>query len=275
MNPISLNEDTIQMKRSRSDVRFPFKYDYTSSFLNDDLRTNIRKNVSNVLGTSTTPVQVSLDRFNFNRNGVMINVFNINTANTPPKGRKISTEMITTAINFNWGTGPIFRMKDRVYIEFITYVLIPNGAKTVSFSLKADNSARLSVSNDGTTKLKMLLNWTVSGNTSTTGPIPVKEKMYLPLQVDYHSAKTTDSANVTLSWAIDNGPMQIISRDNYFLSQEQCSQLDAMGNAKIPVSKNCSDVACEIEGQLCLAGTPGAGTDNWICKDNSWVIQPK
>jgi hypothetical protein len=34
-------------------------------------------------------------------------------------------------------------------------------------------------------------------------------------------------------------------------------------------------VACEIEGQLCLAGTPGAGTDNWICKDNSWVIQPK
>jgi len=275
MNPISLNEDTIQMKRARADVRFPFKYDYTSSFLNDDLRTNIRKNVSNVLGTSTTPIQVNLDRFNFNRNGVMINVFNINTANIPPKGRKISTEMITTAINFNWGTGPIFRMNEKVYIEFITYVLIPDGAKTVSFSLKADNSARLAVSKDGTAKLQILLDWTVLGNTSTSAPISVKEKMYLPIQVDYHCARTTDSANVTLSWAINDGPMLIVSRDNYFLSQDQCSKLDAMGIAKIPISKNCSDVVCDIEEQICLAGTPGAGTDDWICKNNSWVLQPK
>lgn len=275
INPISLKDDTIQMKRSRSDVRFPFKYDYTSSFLDDDLRANIRKNVSNVLGTSTTPIQVNLDRFNFNRNGVMINVFNVNTSNTPPKGRKISTEMITTAINFNWGNGPIFRMRDKVYIEFITYVLIPNGAKTVSFSLTADNSARLSIANDGTKELKILLNWTALGNTSTSSPIMVKEKMYLPLQVDYHCAKTTDSASVSLSWSIDDGPMQIISRDNYFLSKEQCSQLDAAGNATIPIAKDCSYVSCDIEGQRCLAGTPGAGPDNWICKDNVWVLEPK
>jgi hypothetical protein len=274
-NAISLKVDTVEMKRSRADARFPFKYDYTSSFLNDDLRTNIRKNVSNILGTSTTPVQVNLDRFDFNRNGVMINVFKINAMNKPPKGSKISTEMITTAINFNWAGGPIFRLTDKVYIEFITFVLIPDGAKTVKFGLRADNSARLSISKDGTKELSILLNWTAIGNGSMSAPVVVKEKMYLPIQVDYHCEKQTDSASVTLAWSINDGPMQIISRDSYFLSKEQCAKLDAMGNASIPISKDCTGVACDIEGQLCLSGTPGAGTNDWICKNNGWVIQSK
>jgi hypothetical protein len=274
-NPISLKTDTVQVKRSRTDARFPFKYDYTSSFLNDDLRANIRNNVSNVLGTSITPIQVNLDRFNFNRNGVMINLFSVNTRNTPPKGQKISIEMVTTAINFNWGAGPIFRRKNPIYIEFITYVLIPDGAKTINFGLKADNSARLAVSRDGSSNLTILLGWSASGNMSTSAPISVKEKTYLPIQVDYEYSKITDSASLTLSWSIDGKPMQIISRDNYFLSKEQCSKLDAMGNASIPVSKDCSGFTCDIEGQSCLAGTLGAGTNNWICTDNRWVIQPK
>ena len=274
-NPISLKTDTVQVKRSRMDARFPFKYDYTSSFLNDDLRTNIRQNVSNVLGTSTTPVQVNLDRFNFNRNGVMINLFEINTMNKPPKGRKIATEMITTAINFNWGAGPIFRRKNTTYIEFITYVLIPDGAKTINFGLKADNSARLAVSRDGSSNLTILLNWSATGNMSTSAPIAVKEKTYLPIQVDYQYSKITDSASLTLEWSIDGKPMQIISRDNYFLSKEQCTTLDAMGNASIPISKDCSGFTCDIERQSCLAGTLGAGTNNWVCTNNRWIIQPK
>lgn len=274
-NPVSLKSDSVQVKRSRTDARFPFKYDYTSSFLNDDLRANIRHNVSSVLGTSTTPVQVNLDRFNFNRNGVMINLFSINNRNTPPKGQKISIEMVTTAINFNWGAGPIFRRKNSIYIEFITYVLIPDGAKTINFGLKADNSARLAVSRDGSSNLTILLDWSDSGNMSTSAPISVKEKTYLPIQVDYRYSKITDSASLTLSWSIDGKPMQIISRDNYFLSKEQCTTLDAMGNASIPISKDCSGFTCDIEGQSCLAGTLGAGTNNWICTDNRWVIQPK
>jgi hypothetical protein len=272
-NSISLKVDTVQAKRSRTDARFPFKYDYTSAFMNDDLKTNIRKNISNVLGTSTAPIQVNLDRFNFNRNGVMINLFAINSRNTPPRGNKISTEMITTAINFNWGAGPIFRNRTKIFIEFITYVRIPQGAKRISFSLKADNSARLAVSKDGsTTNLEMVLNW---GNTNTSASIDVKENTYLPIQVDYQYAKITDSASLTLYWSIDGKPMQIISRDNYFLSKEQCTALDAMGNVAIPISKDCSGFDCSIEGQLCMAGTVGAGTDDWICSNRRWVKQTK
>ena len=272
-NPLSLKRDSIEMKRSRTDARFPYKYDYTSSFLNDDLRTNIRKNVSNVLGTSTTPVQVNLDRFNFNKNGVMINVFTLNANNTPPRGGKITTEMITTAINFNWGDGPIFRRMDNVYIEFITYVFIPTGVKTVRFSLKGDTQARLSIATDGTFKLKTLLDWSSDANISD--PIKVKEKTYLPIIVDYFRRDRTKPANISLSWSLDDGPIQIISRDNYFLSKEQCSTLDAIGNAVIPLAKNCEGLSCDIKGQRCLVGTPGAGNDNWICKDKKWVIEPK
>jgi hypothetical protein len=183
--------------------------------------------------------------------------------------------MITTAINFNWGSGPIFRKQSKIYIEFITYVLIPVGAKSISFGLKADNSARLAVSKDGSNKLHILLDWSASGNMSTSAPVNVNEKTYLPIEVDYQYSKITDSANLTLSWSINGSSMQIISRDSYFLSKEQCSKLDAMGNASIPISTDCTGFTCDIEGQLCLAGTPGAGTDNWICNSERWVIQPK
>jgi hypothetical protein len=43
----------------------------------------------------------------------------------------------------------------------------------------------------------------------------------------------------------------------------------------IPIAINCEDWVCDIEGQLCLAGTPGAGTDNWICKNKGWIIESK
>ena len=277
-NPISLKTDSVQMKRSRTDARFPFKYDYTSTFMNDDLKANIRTNVSNVLGTSTTPIQINLDRFNFNRNGVMVNIFDINMMNKPPRGKKISTEMITTAINFNWGAGPIFRKSNKVYIEFITYVLIPDGAKNVSFGLKADNTARLAASKDGSPNLVIILDWNAAGqnlSNNQSAQFPVNEKMYVPIQVDYQYARITDNASLTLYWSIDGKPMQIISRDSYFLSKDQCSKLDAMGIASIPISKDCSGLVCDIEGQTCLAGTPGAGTNDWVCSNNLWVTQSK
>ena len=43
------------------------------------------------------------------------------------------------------------------------------------------------------------------------------------------------------------------------------------GETEISNATQCQRSECPMNGQLCLAGTPGAGPFNWICQNNKWV----
>jgi hypothetical protein len=46
------------------------------------------------------------------------------------------------------------------------------------------------------------------------------------------------------------------------------------GESEISNATQCIQSRCPLNGQRCIAGTPGAGTFNWICQNNQWTRVP-
>ena len=53
---------------------------------------------------------------------------------------------------------------------------------------------------------------------------------------------------------------------------EAASAKQAAPPVLIPDADSCRGFDCSIEGQKCLAGKPGAGNKNWICKNKKWIV---
>jgi len=53
---------------------------------------------------------------------------------------------------------------------------------------------------------------------------------------------------------------------------EETSAKQASDTIVIPDADSCPGFNCTTEGQKCLAGKPGAGNKNWICKNNKWIV---
>jgi hypothetical protein len=53
---------------------------------------------------------------------------------------------------------------------------------------------------------------------------------------------------------------------------EATSAKQASATTIIPDADSCRGFDCTIEGQTCLAGKPGAGNSNWVCKNKKWIV---
>jgi hypothetical protein len=53
---------------------------------------------------------------------------------------------------------------------------------------------------------------------------------------------------------------------------EATSAKQASTSNIIPDADSCRGFDCSIEGQTCLAGKPGAGNSNWVCKNKKWIV---
>jgi hypothetical protein len=55
----------------------------------------------------------------------------------------------------------------------------------------------------------------------------------------------------------------------------QVCRQNVNGQAEIANATQCSQSRCPMNGQRCIAGTPGAGVFNWVCQNNQWTREPR
>lgn len=53
---------------------------------------------------------------------------------------------------------------------------------------------------------------------------------------------------------------------------EATSAKQASASTIISDADSCHGFDCTIDGQKCLAGKPGAGNRNWVCKNKKWIV---
>ncbi|NBV14891.1 MAG: CPW-WPC domain-containing protein, partial [Sphingobacteriia bacterium] len=125
---------TDQQKQSWSEhcsARWPFKINVNSTFsaasnLNSILNTNIQGKLGNLVPKS------NLNNLIAYNNGVYVKAYKLKTSDYS-RGDLIQDGLITTNINFNWGVGLIFGIRDNpnqtdtdlIYLEMMGFIKVP------------------------------------------------------------------------------------------------------------------------------------------------------
>jgi CPW-WPC domain-containing protein len=210
-------------------ARWPFKVNVNSAVSSlTNMNSEINKNVQGKLGNLVP--KSNLDTLVAYNNGVYVKAFKLNTSNNS-RGNMIQDGLITTNINFNWGVGLIFGIRDNpnitntdaVYMELIGFIKVPAGASVLKFRLTSDDGSRLFISENGEISgMKLLIDmWQNGGSRDNTWFLNVRSNTYLPFVVQYY--ERYGSASLKLEWSINYAPFAIIPRAAFYINKDICN----------------------------------------------------
>ena len=209
-------------------ARWPFKTNIINTVKNSGnipsiINTDIDKKMANISPTSL------LSSFNTYSNGVYVQAYRLKSDNS--RGDKIQDGIITTNVNFNWGVGLIFGIRDNstqtdtnmIYLELTGYLKIPGNATSITFRLSSDDGSRLIFSENDIKNMKVIIDmWqSQSVNSKESSSITVSPNTYLPLQIQFF--ENYGSASLKLEWAINGGSYVVIPRESYYVNKEICN----------------------------------------------------
>jgi len=166
-------------------------------------------------------------------NGIFVKAFRLGPNFS--RGSLIQENVMTTNINFNWGVGLIFGIRennnisntDMVFLEFTGYIKSPTNASRLRFRLTSDDGSRLLFSNtNSVSNMSMIIDmWRPQGATSRdSADLVVQPNIYLPFQVQYF--EQYGAASLRLEWSINGGAFTIIPAEAFYMNNEICSLIN-------------------------------------------------
>jgi CPW-WPC domain-containing protein len=209
-------------------ARWPFKTNIINTVKNAGnipsiINSDIDKKTGNITPTSL------LDSFNTYSNGVYVQAYRLKSDNS--RGDKIQDGIITTNINFNWGVGLIFGIRDNstqtdtnmIYLELTGYLKMPGNATSITFRLSSDDGSRFIFSENEIKNMKVIIDmWqSQSVNSKESSSISVSPNTYLPFQIQFF--ENYGSASLKLEWAINGGSYNVIPRESFYVNKEICN----------------------------------------------------
>ena len=210
-------------------ARWPFKVNINNTVKDmGDIPATISEDVNNKLGKIIP--KTDLDNFKTYNNGVYVKAYKLTNNNSP--GELLRDGIITTNINFNWGVGLIFGIRDNpnqtdtnmIYLEMIGYIKVPAGVTSIKFRLGSDDGSRLLISDNGEiSSIKTVIEmWQPQGHTTKeSNNLTVKPYTYLPFVIQFF--ENYGAASLILEWSINNGAYAIVPRDVFYINKELCN----------------------------------------------------
>jgi CPW-WPC domain-containing protein len=221
-------------------ARWPFKVNVNSAVSSlGNMNSQVNKNVQGKLGNLVP--KSNLNTLIAYNNGVYVKAFKLNTSNNS-RGDMIQDGLITTNINFNWGVGLIFGIRenpgitntDAIYMELIGFIRAPGGASSLKFRLTSDDGSRFFMAENGEISgIKLLVDMWQNGNSQKeSSPVNVRANTHMPFVVQYY--ERDGSANLRLEWSVNNAAYTIIPREAFFINKDICNHqfnFDYIGQA--------------------------------------------
>jgi len=210
-------------------ARWPFKINQVNSINNLNNTSNIiNDGINNKIGL-LNPKTV-LGQFNTYNNGVYVVAYRLGPNNS--RGNMILEGIMTTNINFNWGVGLIFGIRDNnnitntdmVYLELTGYIKSPINVTNLRLRLTSDDGSRLMFStNNRISDMRMVIEmWRPQGATSRDSEnLVVAPNTYLPFQVQFF--EQFGAASLRLEWSINGGAFTVIPRESFYINNEICN----------------------------------------------------
>jgi CPW-WPC domain-containing protein len=209
-------------------TRWPFKLNLNSTVNNlGKISSVIDKDIADKMGRIVP--RTELDNVNTYNNGVYVQVYKLGPNNNP--GDKLQDGIITTNINFNWGVGLIFGIRennnqtntDTIYLEMTGFLKTPGNATSIKFKLTSDDGSRLIFSNTvEISKMSLVIDlWKSPGTSKESSSIGVTPNQYLPFQLQFY--ENYGAANLKLEWSINGSAFSVIPRESFFVNKEICN----------------------------------------------------
>lgn len=210
-------------------ARWPFKVNVNSAVssignMNSEINKNVQAKLGNLVPKSNLNTLVAYN------NGVYVKAFKLNTSNNS-RGVMIQDGLITTNINFNWGLGLIFGIRDNpnqtntdlIYLEMMGFIKVPASITSIKFRLGSDDGSRFFMADNGEISgMKLLIDmWQRPGQTNESSNIVVKPNTYLPFVIQFF--ENYGAASLKLEWSINNAAYAIIPREAFFINKEICN----------------------------------------------------
>lgn len=230
-------------------ARWPFKVNVLNAVSSmSNMPAEITKTVQGKLGNLVPKSKLNnLSAYNY---GVYVKAYKLKVSDNS-RGDLIQDGLITTNINFNWGVGLIFGIRennnqsntDSLYMELTGFIKVPGGANSLKFRLTSDDGSRLVMSdNSEISGMKLLIDMWQNGSSSKESSLMnVRANVYLPYVVQYFERDS--SANLKLEWSINGAAWVIIPREAFFINRDICNyqfnfdyvgQVDTKAESVIP-----------------------------------------
>lgn len=226
----------------KCDAQFRFKPNANAIANNQvGIKESADQSVRDVLGTSTKPISSNVDRFDFNKKGILVKMYEaVKSNNIIVKGPAVgprnygegNTVYIVNNINFvnsailldskltpyktdNYKT-------QQVFVEFLGYIKIPENTEKVTFQTQSFQGSRFYFQ-IGNELMNVIDSWS-SPATKQSKTFNVKPNRFYPFKLEYFLDQGI--SNIKLLWRLNNETnFNVISRDNFFLDTEQCNKL--------------------------------------------------
>jgi CPW-WPC domain-containing protein len=209
-------------------ARWPFKTNTINAINNiENVSTTINDTINNKIGNLSS--KTVLGQFSTYNNGVYVKAYKLGPNNS--RGNIIQEGIITTNVNFDWGVGLIFGIRentsqtntDMIYLELTGYIKIPVNVSNIKFRLKSDDGSRLIFSTNKISEMKMIIDmWNPQGATSKESEnISVQPNKYVPFQIQFF--EQYGAAGLKLEWSINSGAFTIIPREVFYINNEICT----------------------------------------------------
>jgi CPW-WPC domain-containing protein len=221
-------------------ARWPFKINVLNAASSlSNMPAEISKTVQGKLGNLVPKSKLNnLSAYNY---GVFVKAYKLKTSDNS-RGDLVQDGLITTNINFNWGVGLIFGIRennnqtntDALYMELTGFIKVPGAATSLKFRLTSDDGSRLIMSDNAEiSNMKLLIDmWQNGSSSKESSPINVRANVYLPYVVQYFERDS--SANLKLEWSINGAAFVIIPREAFFINRDICNyqfNFDYVGQA--------------------------------------------
>jgi hypothetical protein len=217
-----------------------------------DIRESVDNNVKDILGTSTKPISSNVDRFDFNKKGILVKIYeavksngiivkgpavgarNYNEGNTVYIVNNINFADSSIILNTKFSEYPIDQTK-QVFIEFIGYIKIPDNTEKITFQIESYQGSRFYFK-IGDELINVIDSWNNSQKKESKMLDVIPNRFY-PFKLEYFLDEGLSS--LKLSWKLNNNKFfNIISRDNFFLDSEQCNKLTSMPNFNTTIDRD-------------------------------------
>jgi CPW-WPC domain-containing protein len=230
-------------------ARWPFKININNTIDNlGKISNTIDKDIVNKIGRIVP--RTELDNVNTYNNGVYVQAYKLGLNNT--RGEKLQDGIITTNINFDWGVGLIFGIRENnnqtntntIYLETTGFLKTPGNATSIKFKLTSDDGSRFIFSNTvEISNMSIVIDmWnSQSLNSKESSSIRVTPNQYLPFQLQFY--ENFGSATLKLEWSINGSTFSVIPRESFFINKEICNyqfnfnfvkEIDTRAQAIIP-----------------------------------------
>ena len=206
-------------------ARWPFKLNTVNQLNNQSnvINDTVNSRIGNFTNTTV------LSQFNTYDNGVYVVAYRLGPNNS--RGAIIKEGILTTNVNFNWGVGLIFGIRDnatqtntdQIFMELTGFIKTPVNVSTIRFRLTSDDGSRLIFSTNQISNMRMIIDmWRPQGATSRESEVlTVQPDSYLPFQIQFF--EQFGAATLRLEWSINGGGFVIIPREAFYINRELCS----------------------------------------------------